>query len=99
MIGSIPDYIFPYLTIIGSIISVAHHFSLHLDQSPRYLLMQTLQFRNALIILFHCGLHAFGIIALTQLRHYTDYALLLLVPFPSLFYIATSKFTDPVKLW
>jgi len=50
-------------------------------------------------MLGHWLLHAFSIIALTQLRDPVVHAsLLCLVPFPAIFYILTVKFTDPTGL-
>ena len=44
----------------------------------------------------HWLLHGFGIVSITQLRNPTqDLALLVLVPLPSAFYVATVRFTDP----
>lgn len=64
------------------------------------LFSQTLkESRNLTILIGHWFLHAYGIIAITQLRDPAfHWALLAVVPFPSLFYILTSKFTDPSKL-
>jgi len=55
--------------------------------------------RNVVIMFGHWILHAFSIIALTQLRDPAIHApLLCLVPFPAIFYILTVKFTDPTAL-
>lgn len=55
--------------------------------------------RNLTILVGHWFLHAYGIVAITQLQEPTlHWALLAVVPFPSLFYVLTSKFTDPSKL-
>ena len=44
-------------------------------------------------------LHAYGIVAITELKEPAFHgALLCLVPFPSLFYLITVKYTDPVKI-
>lgn len=52
--------------------------------------------RNIIILLGHWCLHAYGIISITQLTNPTLHvSLILLVPIPALFYICTSKFTDP----
>jgi hypothetical protein len=55
--------------------------------------------RNVLIVLCHWLLHAYGIVAITQLTHPPFHAsLLALVPFPTLFYLLTVRFTHPDKL-
>lgn len=84
--------------IVGSMISIAVHFSQHIDQRSAYLLSSMLQFRNLSIVLFHWFLHSFGIVALTELKHSYDYLFLLLAPLPTFFYIFITKFSDPSKL-
>lgn len=93
-------YAFPYIVIILSIISMAAHFAFRLDQSMTALLLQTVkEVRNVTILLGHWFLHAYGIVAITQLQEPVFHsALLAVVPFPALFYVLTSKFTDPNKL-
>ncbi len=52
-----------------------------------------------MILICHWLLHAFGIIAITELKEPAFHgSLLCLVPFPSLFYLITVKYTDPVKI-
>uniref|UniRef100_T1J971 JNK1/MAPK8-associated membrane protein n=1 Tax=Strigamia maritima TaxID=126957 RepID=T1J971_STRMM len=91
---------FPYITIIISVVSSAAHFAFRLDQSMKSLLVSTVSdIRNVVILLGHWALHAFGIVAVTQLKDLSfNLSLLVLVPFPGLFYILTAKFTDPHKL-
>lgn len=48
--------------------------------------------KNAVIILAHWLLLAYGIISLQQ-----HFGLLALVPVPAFFYIVTVKFTDPIE--
>ncbi|XP_065301237.2 JNK1/MAPK8-associated membrane protein [Dermacentor albipictus] len=98
--GGLLYYAFPYIVIILSVVSMASHFAFRLDQSMCSLFSQTLkELRNLTILIGHWFLHAYGIIAITQLRDPAfHWALLAVVPFPSLFYILTSKFTDPSKL-
>lgn len=96
--GGIIYYVYPYMILIGSVISIAVHYSRHIDQSPIHLLQSTLHFRNFLIVFFHWLLHAFGIISLTELKRSTDFLFFLLIPFPTFFYILTAKFTDPAVL-
>lgn len=92
-------YSFPYLIVILSVISCAHHFSSKMDQTIKSLLLTTLlNPRNIIILLGHWSLHAYGIIAITQLTEPIIHSLLiLLVPLPTMFYVFTAKFTDPSK--
>ncbi|KAL1514081.1 hypothetical protein ABEB36_003401 [Hypothenemus hampei] len=98
VIGGLIYYSYPYLTIVISIISCAAHFAGRMEQTIRLLLIRTFgQPRNLFIVIGHWCLHAYGIISLTQLtRPILHGLLLLLVPIPALFYIFTTKFTDPV---
>lgn len=95
----IADYAFPYLVVIISVISCAAHFAVRLDQRMKSLVKSTFSdTRNAIILIGHWCLHAYGIIAITELSNPTLHALMiLLVPLPALFYICTAKFTDPNK--
>lgn len=55
--------------------------------------------RNVVILLGHWSLHAYGIIAITELREpFLHGPFLALVPLPALFYILTARFTDPSKV-
>jgi hypothetical protein len=57
--------------------------------------------RNLFIVFIHWTCHAFGIIGITQNQKSDPilrYVLLCLVPVPTLFYILTSRLTDPRKL-
>lgn len=98
--GGLIYYSFPYVVIILSVISNAAHFAFKLDQSMRYLIVSTLfDTRNVVILLGHWILHAYGIIAITQLQDPVLHkALVALVPLPAVFYILTARFTDPNKL-
>jgi hypothetical protein len=70
-----------------------------LDQRPKKLFISLFEKRNAVIILCHWIIHAYGIISLTELKNPIIHgSLLALVPFPTLFYIITAKYTDPNKL-
>ncbi|EDV90555.1 GH14120 [Drosophila grimshawi] len=84
-------YSFPYLSIAMSMVANAIHYSLKLDQTQKALLLSSVwDVKNVVIISVHWLLLAFGISSLNY-----HYALLCLVPFPSLFYILTVRFTDP----
>lgn len=98
--GGLLYFSFPYVTIILSVISSAAHFAFHLDQSMKSLIVATfLDVRNLVILLGHWVLHAYGIIAITELRHLPFHAgLIALTPVPAAFYILTARFTDPHKL-
>ncbi|KAL7643683.1 UNVERIFIED_CONTAM: hypothetical protein RMT77_005666 [Armadillidium vulgare] len=93
VLGGLVYYSFPYIVIVSSIISNAAYFAYQLDQSMKSLFMGTLKNGRSLVILFgHWFLHAYGIVAATEIQYPL---LLLLIPLPSLFYILTSKFSDP----
>ncbi|XP_069673535.1 JNK1/MAPK8-associated membrane protein isoform X1 [Periplaneta americana] len=98
--GGLIYYSFPYVVIILSVISNAAHFAFKLDQSMRFLIVSTVtDIRNIVILLGHWLLHAYGIIAITQLQDPVFHsALVALVPLPAVFYILTARFTDPNKL-
>ncbi|XP_053213109.1 JNK1/MAPK8-associated membrane protein-like [Panonychus citri] len=93
-------YSFPFLTLVSSTISIAAHFAYRLDQSMEALFLKSFENIRSMIILFgHWLLHAYGIVSLTKFKNpVMDSLILLLVPFPSAFYILTSKFSDPSKL-
>ena len=68
-------------------------------QSMGYLIKNTVtSSRNMIIVLIHWLCHAFGIVGITQLTARMHYFLLCLVPVPTLFYILTSRLTDPRKV-
>lgn len=94
------DYSYPYIIIVGSIISITSHLAFRLDQRIVALTVNTVKnWRNVLIVLGNWALHAFGILAFTELKDPVNNSLLLLlVPLPTIFYILTSPFTDPSKL-
>lgn len=93
-----------------SMVATAIHYALKLDQTQKALLLSSVwEMKNVVIICklvflsliypiliksilaaVHWLLLAFGISSLNY-----HYALLCLVPFPSLFYILTVRFTDP----
>lgn len=55
--------------------------------------------RNLVILIGHWGLHAYGIIAIMVLNDKDAYgSLCALVPLPAVFYILTSRFTDPSNM-
>ena len=52
--------------------------------------------RNFVIMIGHWGLHAYGIIAITELTKPALHgSLCALVPLPALFYVLTSRFSEP----
>jgi len=91
--------VFPYLVMVASVISVAVHLACQLDQQMAALVRSSVtELRNAVIVVGHWLLHAYGIIAVTQLtRPLLHSLMLLLVPFPTIFYIVTVRFTDPIR--
>lgn len=94
------DFLYPYIMIIGSVISLAVHMACRLDQRTSVLFKNSIRdARNATILLGHWLLHGLGMIALTHMKSpVRDLLLLVAVPLPTLFYILTSKFSDPAKI-
>ncbi|XP_050524542.1 JNK1/MAPK8-associated membrane protein [Daktulosphaira vitifoliae] len=99
-LGGIIYMTFPYIVIVLSVVSSAIHFATEINQSTRYLIVNTVCVpRNILIVAIHWISHGFGIVAITQLANPpVDYALLLLVPLPTVFYIATTRISEPSKI-
>ena len=98
--GVLPaDEIFPYLLLVASVVSVAVHYACQLNQQMAALARHSAtELRPAGIVLGHWLLHAYGLVAVTQLsRPLLDGLLLLLVPVPTVFYIITVRFTDPSR--
>jgi len=100
VLGGLVYYSYPYIVIILSIVSCAAHYAFKLNQSAKALLLASVtDTRNAVILLGHWGLHAYGIVAVTQLKDPTLHLPLIgLVPVPALFYILTARFTDPARI-
>lgn len=94
------DFLFPYITIIGSVISLAVHMACRLDQRTSALLKNSIRdARNATILLGHWLLHILGVIALTHMKNLVrDLIFLVAVPLPTVFYILTAKYSDPAKI-
>ncbi len=90
---------YPYIALVLSLISSATHFAYKLDQTACSLITECFSdCRNFVILLGHWVMHAFGILAITQVRNpLQDLCLLLLVPLPSIFYVTTVRFTDPMN--
>lgn len=88
---------YPYIVLILSLISSAFHFAFKLDQSAKSLLLGCAKdARSAVILLGHWLLHAFGILAITQIREPSLHLpMLALVPVPALFYVLTVRFSEP----
>ena len=95
--GGLIYYSFPYIVVILSLISSAFHFAFKLNQSVKALLLGCAKdARSAVIFLGHWLLHAFGIMAITQIKEPSLHLpLLALVPVPALFYIVTVRFSNP----
>ena len=97
--GGLVYFSYQYIIFIISVITSACHFAFKLDQEPKKLLMGCFKGdRSTVILLGHWLLHAFGILAITQLDDNNlkrDLSLLCLIPLPSLFYISTARFSDP----
>ena len=100
VLGGIIYYSYPYIIILSSIVSCAAHFAFKLNQSVKSLILTSvLDTRNLVILLGHWCLHAYGIVAVTELKHLSLHLSLIgLVPVPALFYILTARFTDPARI-
>ena len=100
VLGGVIYYSYPYIIIITSLVTCAAHLAFKLDQSIKSLVKTSVcDLRNAVILLGHWALHAYGIIAVTELKDVTvHYSLISLVPLPALFYILTARFTDPERI-
>ncbi|BFZ11777.1 hypothetical protein BsWGS_14816 [Bradybaena similaris] len=94
-------YAFPYIIVVVSIITSACHLATEENQKMKDLIKQNFtNVRNLMILLGHWALHAYGIIAITQLTQPLLHAsLIALVPFPTIFYIVTVRFTDPSLMY
>ncbi len=89
---------YPYIVLILSLISSACHFAFKLDQSTKTLFMGCAKDARSAVILFgHWLLHAFGILSITLSHSGVSLPMLALVPVPSVFYILTARFSDPVN--
>ena len=98
MTGGLIYMAYPYIVFVLSVLSSASHFAFKLDQSPRALLCGSVSnARDFVILVGHWLLHAFGVLAITQAVDAMSLGLLCLVQLPALYYVATSKFTDPVN--
>jgi len=100
VLGGVIYYSYPYIIILSSIVSCAGHYAFKLDQSVKSLLLTSVtDTRNLVILLGHWGLHAYGIVAITELKQPSLHlSLISLVPIPALFYILTARFTDPTRI-
>lgn len=99
-LGGVVYYSYPYITLLASLVSCAAHFAFKLDQSLRSLVVSSFtDSRNLTILVGHWALHAYGILAITELRQLSLHLSLLgLVPTPALFYVLTARFTDPARI-
>ena len=69
VLGGIIYYSYPYIIIITSLVSCAAHYAFKLDQSVKSLVRTSLtDIRNLVIIAGHWALHAYGIVAVTELK-------------------------------
>ena len=84
----------------GCLASCAAHFAFKLDQSVKSLVVSSVcDMRNLVILLGHWALHAYGIIAVTELKDLSLHLPIIgLVPLPAVFYILTARFTDPTRI-
>lgn len=98
--GGLLYYSFPYIMIIASLITSAIHMATGEEQGFKDLIIQNFKdSRNLTILIAHWILHCYGIISLTELKEPKLHApLLLLSFFPVIFYVCTTKFTNPNNL-
>ncbi|VVC32704.1 Protein of unknown function DUF766 [Cinara cedri] len=98
--GGVIYVTYPYIVIVVSVISSAIHFATEINQSTKYLILNTVCVpRNILIVGVHWICHGFGIVAITQLANPpVDYVLLMLIPLPTIFYIVTTRISEPSKI-
>lgn len=91
--GGLLYYAFPYIILVLSLVTLAVYMSASEIQSFKHLVAK----KKRLVVLFsHWLLHAYGIVSISRLdKLEQDLPLLVLVPGPALFYIATAKFTEP----
>ncbi|CAE1237500.1 JNK1/MAPK8-associated membrane protein [Acanthosepion pharaonis] len=95
--GGLLYYAYPYILIVLSLATHATHLAYCRNQTIRGLFQENFtKIKNLVIIVGHWLLHAYGIIAITQLTKPEFHAsLLVLTVFPTIFYIVTCKFSDP----
>nr|CAG4645742.1 EOG090X0BGA [Lynceus sp. MCZ IZ 141354] len=88
---------FPYVFILWSITSNGIHLATQPEQNWRWLLKNTFTNGRYLAILaLHCLMGGFGIVSVSQFSDPVFHGtLLVLVPMPTLLYIAMVKCTDP----
>ncbi|XP_077906120.1 JNK1/MAPK8-associated membrane protein isoform X2 [Ictidomys tridecemlineatus] len=94
--GKDQDYAFPYIILVLSLFTLAVYMSASEIENCYDLLVR----KKRLIVLFsHWLLHAYGIISISRVdKLEQDLPLLALVPTPALFYLFTSKFTEPSRI-
>ncbi|XP_017295067.1 JNK1/MAPK8-associated membrane protein [Kryptolebias marmoratus] len=94
--GGLLYYAFPYIILVLSLVTLAVYMSASEIQSFQTLLAKK---KRLVVLLSHWLLHAYGIISISLLdRLELSLPLLALVPGPTLFYIATAKFTKPSRI-
>lgn len=98
--GGLLYYSFPYIMIIASLVTSAVHMASGIQQGFKDLMIENFRnMRNLSILIIHWILHCYGIISLTELKQPELHApLLLLSLFPVIFYVCTTKFTNPDNL-
>ncbi|XP_012709692.1 JNK1/MAPK8-associated membrane protein [Fundulus heteroclitus] len=94
--GGLLYYAFPYIILVLSLVTLAVYMSASEIQSLQSLIAK----KKRLVVLFsHWLLHGYGIISICLLdKLELSLPLLALVPGPTLFYIATAKFTEPSRI-
>uniref|UniRef100_A0A1A8HCH0 Jnk1/mapk8-associated membrane protein n=1 Tax=Nothobranchius korthausae TaxID=1143690 RepID=A0A1A8HCH0_9TELE len=94
--GGLLYYAFPYIILVLSLVTLAVYMSASEIQSFKTLVAKK---KRLVVLLSHWLLHAYGIISISLLdKLELSLPLLALVPGPTLFYIATAKFTEPSRI-
>ena len=90
------DHSYPLLMFIVSLVSIARHLALRLNQTFSALLYDTFKnLRFTLILFLHFFMHGFALMILLGSLTNSFFLILTLVPIPFMFYVFTSKYTDP----
>ncbi|KAM9707898.1 JNK1/MAPK8-associated membrane protein isoform 1-T1 [Menidia menidia] len=90
------DYAFPYIILVLSLVTLAVYMSASEIQSFKSLFSRK---KRLVVLLSHWLLHAYGMVSISLLDQLeVALPLLTLVPGPTLFYIATARFTKPSRI-
>ncbi|KAM9707900.1 JNK1/MAPK8-associated membrane protein isoform 3-T3 [Menidia menidia] len=94
--GGLLYYAFPYIILVLSLVTLAVYMSASEIQSFKSLFSRK---KRLVVLLSHWLLHAYGMVSISLLDQLeVALPLLTLVPGPTLFYIATARFTKPSRI-